>query len=253
MGSTSEPYVEMLRNFLHPQLLSLWVNMEEMWFQQDGATAHTARASMTGVWQLFLQHVVSRFGDFPWPPRSPDLSACDFFLWGYLKSKVYVRKPRTVDDLKVSICEEIATVPQEIATVPLEIATVSLEIAAVPQEIATVPQNCNCATRNCNCATRNCSCATRNCNCATRNCSCATRNCNCDTRNCTVPQEIATVTQEIATVTRNCNCATRNCNCATRNCNCATRNVSKCDAELWGEAPDACTARRTPSLRYNFP
>ena len=46
-------------------------------------------------------------------PRSPDLSACDFFLWGYLKSKIYVRKPRTVDDLKVSIREEIAIVPQE--------------------------------------------------------------------------------------------------------------------------------------------
>ena len=36
-----------------------------------------------------------------------------FFLSGYLKSRVYVRKPRTVDDLKVSIGEEIATVPQE--------------------------------------------------------------------------------------------------------------------------------------------
>jgi len=41
------------------------------------------------------------------------ISACDFFLWVYLKSKVYVRKPRTVDDLKVSIRKEIATVPQE--------------------------------------------------------------------------------------------------------------------------------------------
>ena len=49
----------------------------------------------------------------PWPPHSPDVSACDFFLWGHLKSKIYVRKPRTVDDLKVSIREEIATVPQE--------------------------------------------------------------------------------------------------------------------------------------------
>ena len=57
--------------------------------------------------------VVLRFGDVPWPPRSPDLSACDFFLWGYLKSKVYVRKPHIVDDLKVSIREEIATVPKE--------------------------------------------------------------------------------------------------------------------------------------------
>ena len=36
-----------------------------------------------------------------------------FFLWGYLKSKVYVRKPRTVDNLKVSIREETASVPQE--------------------------------------------------------------------------------------------------------------------------------------------
>jgi len=49
----------------------------------------------------------------PWPPRSPDLSVYDFFLWGYLKSKVYVRKPRTVDDLKVSVREEIAIVPQK--------------------------------------------------------------------------------------------------------------------------------------------
>jgi len=37
-----------------------------------------------------------------------------------------------------------------------------------------------------------------------------------------------------------------------RNCNCATRNASKCDAELWGEAADVCTARRTPSFWYNF-
>ena len=36
-----------------------------------------------------------------------------FFLWGYLKSNVYVRKPRTVDDLKVPIREVISTVPQE--------------------------------------------------------------------------------------------------------------------------------------------
>ena len=38
-----------------------------------------------------------------------------------------------------------------------------------------------------------------------------------------------------------------------RNCNCTTRNVSKCDAELWEEAADVCTARRRPSFRYNFP
>ena len=66
---TSERYVEMLRNFLRPQLRSLWVNMEEMLFQQDRATAHMARASMTVVRQMFPKHIVSRFSVVPWPPR----------------------------------------------------------------------------------------------------------------------------------------------------------------------------------------
>jgi hypothetical protein len=26
----------------------------------------------------------------PWPPRSPDLAPCDFFLWGFFKDSVYV-------------------------------------------------------------------------------------------------------------------------------------------------------------------
>jgi hypothetical protein len=35
-----------------------------------------------------------------WPPRSPDLSICDFYLWGNLKEKVYQNNPRTADALK---------------------------------------------------------------------------------------------------------------------------------------------------------
>jgi len=52
------------------------------------------------VRNMFPGHLVSRFGDVPWPPRSPDLSTCDFFLWGYLKSRVYRHKPRMLNDLK---------------------------------------------------------------------------------------------------------------------------------------------------------
>ena len=61
----------------------------------------------------------SRFGDVPWPPHPSDLSACDFFLWGYLKSNQIKSNQKSTfenlvqsDDLKVSIREEIATVPQ---------------------------------------------------------------------------------------------------------------------------------------------
>ena len=58
---------------------------------------------------------MSKSGDLNWPPRSPDLTPPDFFLWGYLKSKVYVNKPRTVAELKDNIREEIAAIPAEMS------------------------------------------------------------------------------------------------------------------------------------------
>ena len=62
---------------------------------------HTARDSMAAVRNLFPNHVISRYGDITWVTRSPDLSACDFFLWGYLKSQVFkAPAPNTVQELK---------------------------------------------------------------------------------------------------------------------------------------------------------
>jgi len=58
---------------------------------------------MAAVRELFGNRVISRFGDILWPPRSPDLSVCDFFLWGYLKNRVYTTRPRTLDELKQRI------------------------------------------------------------------------------------------------------------------------------------------------------
>ena len=45
-----------------------------------------------------------------WPPRSPDLTPADFFLWGLLKSKVYKNAPHTIEQLKDAICQEIQAV-----------------------------------------------------------------------------------------------------------------------------------------------
>ena len=45
-----------------------------------------------------------------WPPRYPDLTVPDFFLWGYLKSNVYASKPKTIDELKCNIRAEIAAI-----------------------------------------------------------------------------------------------------------------------------------------------
>lgn len=108
---TSQRYAEMLDNFFTPQLGQYEVN-DEMFFQQDGATSHTARVSMHIVNQLFPNRVISRNGDIAWPSRSPDLTACDFFLWGYLKSKVYQgNPPRTIEALKERIRQEVGQIP----------------------------------------------------------------------------------------------------------------------------------------------
>jgi hypothetical protein len=46
-----------------------------------------------------------------WRPRSPDLTPCDFFLWGYVKDKVFVPPvPVTLDDLKQRIITATAGV-----------------------------------------------------------------------------------------------------------------------------------------------
>ena len=100
---TSERYVALLRNFCEPELRRRGIDPSSVWFQQVGATAHTARASTSVLWEMFPQHVISRCGDVPWPARSPDLSARGYFLWGYLKSKVFISKPRTTAELKQSI------------------------------------------------------------------------------------------------------------------------------------------------------
>jgi len=47
------------------------------------------------------------------PPCSPDLTPCDYFLWGYLKTKVFETKPRTIADLKQRIQDEMAAIPVE--------------------------------------------------------------------------------------------------------------------------------------------
>lgn len=109
---TDKRYRAMINDLLLPELDErVLVNM---WFQQDGATAHTARATMDIVNEAFPGRVISRFGDLAWPARSPDLTVPDFFLWGYLKSRVYANKPQTIAALKENIRQECEQLTPEI-------------------------------------------------------------------------------------------------------------------------------------------
>ena len=64
--------------------------------------------------QFSILRLKPRFSDVPWPPRSPDLSSCDFFLWEYLKARVYTHKPRNLKELKDVIRQEVLTIDQQL-------------------------------------------------------------------------------------------------------------------------------------------
>ena len=85
------------------------INTATTWFQQDGATAHTARTSLRFLEDIYEDRVISKG---IWPARSPDLTPLDFFLWGYLKGRVYKNNPQTIDELKAAITLEIQGILQ---------------------------------------------------------------------------------------------------------------------------------------------
>lgn len=104
-------YRRMLIDYFFPIMSEHPAFTSHTWFQQDGATPHTARESMALLRDFFPNKLISRFGDIPWPPRSPDLTPMDFFLWGYLKSKVYETSPATISALKENIAREVHDIP----------------------------------------------------------------------------------------------------------------------------------------------
>ncbi|GFU86159.1 uncharacterized protein TNCV_368171 [Trichonephila clavipes] len=101
----------MITNFFIPELNNQ--DVQELWFQQDGATCHTARATIDLLKDTLGDRLISRFAPVNWPPRSSDLTPLDYFLWGYVKSLIYADKPQTLDHLEDNIRRVIAdTRPQ---------------------------------------------------------------------------------------------------------------------------------------------
>ena len=51
----------------------------------------------------------------PWPAWSPDLTPCDYFLWGYVKDKVLVPpQPVSIPDLKNRITAAVETITPDL-------------------------------------------------------------------------------------------------------------------------------------------
>ena len=95
------------RDFLEIELPTLLEDLnhvrQNMWFQQDGATCHTARLTMDLLRGEFGEHFISQSGPTNWPPRSCNITPLDSFLWRYVKCQVFRNKPATIDALGANI------------------------------------------------------------------------------------------------------------------------------------------------------
>ena len=99
----------MLNEFLFTKIEEK--DIDNIWLQQDGATCHTAEATLDVLRPLvFEDHTINRRAEVVWPPRSCDLTPLDYYLWGAVKDKYYTDKPETIDALKNNIREAIGEI-----------------------------------------------------------------------------------------------------------------------------------------------
>jgi hypothetical protein len=108
---TGNRYVEFLRNKIDDILDDLpLIDVRDMYFQQDGAPAHNSHQVAEYLNEKFGDQWIGTNGPIAWPARSPDLSPLDFFLWGFVKDKVYNIVHPDVQHLKNSIQDSIANI-----------------------------------------------------------------------------------------------------------------------------------------------
>uniref|UniRef100_A0ABD2X069 Tc1-like transposase DDE domain-containing protein n=1 Tax=Trichogramma kaykai TaxID=54128 RepID=A0ABD2X069_9HYME len=78
-------YTEFLSRVFLPQLRRVAPNA---YWQQDGASPHNRRVTTELLNDNFPNRWMGLFGPIRWPAYSPDLTICDYGLWGDVKAKV---------------------------------------------------------------------------------------------------------------------------------------------------------------------
>jgi hypothetical protein len=98
---TGKTYLHMIQNYLMDFLDDVPLQQRNnMFFQEDGAPLHYALVVRNYLSEQFPNRWIGRRGLVEWPPRSPDLTPLDFFLWGHLKSGFTRTAQETLTNLR---------------------------------------------------------------------------------------------------------------------------------------------------------
>lgn len=96
-----ESYLHFLREVLPELLEDIPLDIRrKMWFMHDGCPAHFSRSVRNFLNETYPQRWIGRGSIVQWPPRSPDLNPVDFFLWGYMKERIYATEVETIGELR---------------------------------------------------------------------------------------------------------------------------------------------------------
>ena len=104
-------YRSIINEFLWPELEDM--DVDDVYLQPNNATCHTSGETIGLLCEKLPGRVISRNGDYNWPPRSCDLTPLDFFLWYYVKDKVYADALQSIHELKEKICAVIDEVERQ--------------------------------------------------------------------------------------------------------------------------------------------
>ena len=112
---TGDTYRNLLIRKVFPRLQT---QRSDFVFQQDGAPPHRAKRVRAYLNRKCSNYWIGRQGPVDWPARSPDLTPCDFFLWGHIKAKVYATPVPNMEELRRRIKLECRRVrPETLAKV----------------------------------------------------------------------------------------------------------------------------------------
>ena len=78
-------------------------------FHQDSAPSHKAKDTVAFLRKCKIPFIKP----WEWMSNSPDCSPCDFWLFGYLKSRLSKRNIMTIQGLKNAIREEVKNIPRD--------------------------------------------------------------------------------------------------------------------------------------------
>ncbi|GBM96698.1 hypothetical protein AVEN_171874-1 [Araneus ventricosus] len=107
---TSNIYLGILQLHAVPQF------PEGVIFQQDGAPPHYVNIVREFLDTTFPQRWIFRGVVMAWTPRSPDITPLDFYLWSYVKQRVYSERINGISHLKQRITDVVHSVTPDLLT-----------------------------------------------------------------------------------------------------------------------------------------